>query len=195
MSPLLSSDKIIKFSSSAIARVVLVLVVIGLVVGGVYLYHSLNPTPYVSKQDNFQIVFPGIPKKNKIAANSVSGISESGRLYNLLQQSSNDEYAVYVIKYSGTSASSLSKSETQQALEGDVDQLAQSDSSRISNGTAISFKNMTAVEATLTPTGTNYGASNVLAFLNKNDLYMIFGSGMSQSKFQSFANTFKLLSK
>jgi len=186
-------DNIKRGGLNAPMRVSLIFILICLVIGSYKAYRAIYPPPYFAKQDNFKIVFPDSvqPTINKVASTSDgSGGKESSRIYSVLNQALGTDYAVYVTTYTSLNASSLSVTATTITLQDDIEQLAQNDSSNLSNGKTISFKGVTAVEATMTPSDHSEATTNLLAFLKNNDLYIILGSGMDQSKFDSFSNSF-----
>ncbi|HUD06103.1 MAG TPA: hypothetical protein VMR18_04295 [Candidatus Saccharimonadales bacterium] len=188
-------DKLRQASSNTTLRAVSALILIALVAVAPHVYKAIWPTAYVARQDSFKIVFPGVPAINKIASKSDdAGGQEGGRIYSVLNQTAGTDYAVYVTRYSDLNASQMSGSATVVTLQDDIEQLAQSETSNLSGGKTIAFKGLNAVTATLTPTDTSDAPSIILAFLNNHDLYIILGSGISQSKFNSFANTFNFTS-
>jgi hypothetical protein len=186
-------------SSSAgltyITRIAILCVLIVIAAFSVHIYHLINPTPYVSTQDGFKIVFPGVPGVNTIpSAKDGSGGTETGRLYDVLNQNAGTAYSVYVIRFTNLNASSLSASSTQTTLENDVAGIAQTLGATVSNGRIMPFDNLTAVYSDLIPTTKGEAQSTVLAFLKNKDLYMILGTGISSSKFEAFAKTFQFIS-
>jgi hypothetical protein len=179
---------------NALFRIIGICIIAGIIAGAYVAFKHTGPGLYTSKQDNFQIAFPGTPTIEAIPAKSDgSGGTETGRLYSVIKQSNGSDYAIYVVRYSNSNANSISASETVAALESDIGQIAQSDNAAISNGKTSSFNNLTAVEATLTPKNTADAPADVLAFLKSNDLYMILGGGLNQSQFDAFTGSFRFL--
>ncbi|HUD08213.1 MAG TPA: hypothetical protein VMQ52_03995 [Candidatus Saccharimonadales bacterium] len=133
---------------------------------------------------------------NKIKSKSDgSGGYESGSIFNTIDQATGADYAIYVTNYSDLNANSLSASATIADLQYDIEQIAQADNAKISNGITTNFKGLSAVSATLTPNNKSDAPTYLIAFLEKHDLYMILVSGGNQSKFNSFTNTFNFKSQ
>jgi len=158
------------------------------------IYHDIWPTPYISTQDNFKIVFPGNPTISKLnpTSSALNG-KQTGRVYSVSNQAKGTDQAVYVTSFNGLNVNGLAESDKIANLQYNVEQLAQTDNANLSNGKTSTFKGMTAVEATLTPTNSADASSYLIAFFNQDKLYMIIGSGMSQSSFNRFTNSFNLL--
>jgi len=170
---------------------VLSIIVLGVLLVGFYrIYKFIWPTPYVATQSGFQIVFSGTPTVTKLPSQSKSGV-EGGAIYSVDNQIKGTDYAVYVTDYSHVNFNSLSKNSKVQILEGEVESIVKSDKVSLTSGQAITFDNLTAVEATLTPPNTSEPDTHLVAFFNKTRLYILLGAGISTSKFNSYTKTFR----
>jgi hypothetical protein len=99
-----------------------------------------------------------------------------------------------VINYSSSNAATQTSLQKKALLQSDIDQMAETDDASVKNGEFIKFDSYNAVQASLVPANTADASAYLVAFLNNNHLYMIIGSGLTQAKFESFTNTFKLTS-
>jgi hypothetical protein len=189
-SPTFITQRLRRIHLSAPLRIATIALLIGASIGSYHLYHDLRPTPYVASKDDFRIVFKGTPTINTIPSKSDgSGGQESGRIYDYVNSSNKSEYAIYVLTYTKSNASSLSATATKAALLSDITQLGDTDKDTISNGKVVSLNGLVAIQATLTPTDSSE-PTLLVAFLRKSDLYILFGHGISQSSFESFVHTF-----
>jgi hypothetical protein len=180
---------------AGLLRIVILIILVGIGIGVYFIYRALNPVLYVATADNFKINFPGKVTVNTIPSSSDgSGGTEGGRIYEVVNTGNQPGgYIVYVIHYSDTGATSLSKSDTEAALELDTQQLATVEKATISKHALTTFNGLTAVTATLVPTGGADGTINLLAFLKQHNVYVILGSNLSQSKFDKFTASFRFL--
>ena len=177
------------------SRLVVIIILVVAIVAGAIIYSVIHPASYVSTLDGFQIRFPANPSVYNLASKKdPSGGTESGRLYGYANQAAATDYAVYVINYSGNKTNAQTNLEKKALLQADVDQLASAESASVVNGKFISFNGYNAVSASLVPTTKADASAYLLAFLKGNRLYMILGAGLSQSKFNTFAYSFKLTS-
>ena len=179
---------------SNIARIFVVVGVIGLVIASPKIYHAIWPTPYVSNQDSFKIVFPGNPTITTTTSNNEgsNGLA-TGRIYNFQNKTTGKGYSVYVIHYTKLDSNSLTTSETLSALQYEAEQLAQIYNAKLSNGKTITFRGIPAVSATITPIDQSYASTDLLAFIKNHNLYVILGSNLSTSSFESFTNSFNFV--
>jgi hypothetical protein len=175
-------------------RIVSVVVIFVILVSAFYLYKFIFPAPYIATQDNFKIVFPNPPKVNNVAPKKVGSSTESSRIYSDINDTTGTAYTVYVTYFSTIKSSSLSKAETLAFLQADIENLAKNDSTNLSNGNTLIFKNQTAVEAKLTPTDSSDASSNIIGFFNGQRLYILIGTGISDRQFNIFINRFAFLS-
>jgi hypothetical protein len=181
---------------NSLIRIMLLCLVIGIGIGGYALYRALNPIAYIATKDDFKIVFPGTPTVHSIAATKDSGGgTESGTIYDVVDNSGakSGGYIIYVNHYSGQSTNDLSKAATQTALESDAEQIALIDKATIGQHEITTFDNLIAVTATLMPASKSSGSTQLLAFLHKNDAYVLLGAGVSQARFNSFTASFQFL--
>lgn len=176
-----------------LARIALLALFVIVITVSYHFYKVIWPAPYIAKQEGFQITFSQAPSVTKLPSEKVSGGEETGEIYSLQSQSSGVAYLVYVTNYPHINFASLTKNSTIGTLDNEIEILAKNNRANLSNGQNLTFKGLRAVEATLSPTDHSEKNSEVLAFLNKNHLYVIFGTGLSQSKFNSFTNTFKFI--
>ncbi len=166
----------------------------------VAVYHSVkttnhvNKTVYTSTKDNFKVTFSNTPSvQNAPSRSDGTGGTETTTLYSVDNNSAHTDYAVYIDQYSNLNANTLNKSQKESQLEGDIDQIAQADSSSLSHAKFITFDNQLAASVTVTPQDKNNSATQIIAFLYNDKLYMVLGSGISQAQFKTFSNSFHLL--
>lgn len=187
------ADRVQRSKFNSLLRILSIIVLAALVFGAYHVYKDIWPTPYKAKQAGFQIVFPGTPTINTLPSQKASGVEESGAIYSIQDQAKGTDYAVFVTSYAHTNFSSLSKSSILTTLDSEIEVLAHNSEANLSNGRTITFEGVTAVGATLKPTNRSESDTNVLAFLHGSRLYIIFGTGISQSKFSSFTKTFHFI--
>jgi hypothetical protein len=179
---------------SGIFRLFLIIFIFLIGFGSYNLYKSIFPTPYISKVDKFQVVFPCFPTVNKLQTEKQSdGSIVSGNVYNCSNQKQGTDYAVYVTNYSGINFSKHNSSYIISTLQEQLEALAKIDSSNISNGQTINFDGTSAVKAIFSPTSQNEAKSYILTLTHNNNLYILIGSGISQNQFNIFTSRFKLL--
>ena len=178
-----------------LVRVVLACLLVMLVIGSFYLYRYLWPVPYVSQIDGFKIVFPGTPTVKTISpSNTLTGGKESARVYSVLNQTAGTDYAVYVTHFTNIDTGPDQQQSVIAGLQYNIEEMANSDNSTPSNGATITFKGVTAVQATLTPTDNTNASAHLLTFFKGDNLYMLLGSGISQPRFNSFTRSFNFIS-
>jgi hypothetical protein len=174
-------------------RVLSIIVLVLLVVGSYRLYKFIWPTPYVARPSGFQIVFPGIPKVDKLPTQKKSGVEVSGTIYNVDNLTKGTDYAVYATNYAGVDFSSLSEDSKVGALESQIDTIAKNDQLSIKDGKETTFKGIVALEATLYPNDPSEPSTYVLAFLNHSKVYMLLGAGITTRQFNIYTNTFNFV--
>jgi len=179
--------------NSPIMRILTLAIIGALAFGSFRLYKFIWPTPYVSQDYGFQVVFPQNPSVTTLPPQTDSGVKETGKIYSADNLTKGTDYAVEATDYSNTNFDSLSSSTKINLLESQVQSIATSDKVTITSGKPITFEGLTAVQATLSPSDHSEPDTNVVALLNKNRLYILLGAGMSASKFNSFTKTFKLV--
>jgi hypothetical protein len=187
------------FTLNTAARLLIVAGIVIIAFLGVMIYHNVKKPHvqsdiYTSKVDTFKVTFPNTPNVQSAPARSDgNGGTETGRLYSVQSKANSSEYAVYVNQYSNIKTSNLDKVHKEQLLEGYVDQLAQSDTSKLSNAKFSTFNNQIAANVTLTPTSKSDATTQLIAFWYDNKLYMLLGSNTNISQFKTFTNSFHLL--
>jgi hypothetical protein len=186
------------FNLSSAARLLILAGIVIVAFLAVRIYHSTKSTTqqtavYTSEVDAFKVTFPIKPSVQSSPARSDgNGGTETGRLYSAQVKADNSEYAIYVNKYSNITTSNLDKAHKEQLLEGYVAQLAQSDSSKLSNAKFSTFNNQIAANVTLTPASKSDATTQLVAFWYDNKLYMLLGSNATATKFKTFTSSFHL---
>jgi hypothetical protein len=156
-------------------------------------HYNHTHQPYVSNEDNFKIRFPSPPQVHNIAKRSDgAGDTISGRIYDSENASKGMEYDVYVTNYSKAISKNLTQSQTETILQAYVEQTAGADSSTVSSAKFINFQGMLAAMAVLKPTNQSVKDNYMVALLHDQDLYLILSSGITESQFEDFANSFSL---
>jgi hypothetical protein len=180
---------------SNVMRIVLLCILVGIGFGAFHVYHIIHPTLYVAAGEGFEINFPATPTINNLPSQSDGlGGKETGKIYQVSAANAKSAgYIIYVNHYSGNTVSSFTKSETTEALEENSDHMAGILGANITQPQITSFKSTVAAEATLVPTTKGEGSIYLLSFLKGNNAYIILGSGMTKSRFNSFTNSFQFL--
>jgi hypothetical protein len=190
-------DDIAHDRMSSLLRVILLCLIVGLGLGGYFIYHEVHTTPYVASKDNFQITFPGHAKptvKSIAPQSDGTGGKEGGRIYSVVNNNKNGGgYTIYINYYSDKTISSLTPAHTESVIEADTEYMAEVEKATITSPKIIKFNNLIAAEAILTPTDKTHGSTRILTFVKGQDAYMILGTGLTEAQFDKFTASFQFL--
>lgn len=180
-----------RIRQSTQARLTVAFVILGFILGSFYAYHGIDNyyhsfRTYVAYQDNFKIHFPGKPTVTNLSpTKDLPGESiETSRAY--YYSSSDKDYLVEAVSCLSLNGSNRS------LLDGAINQASKTDNDLVSGTKFITFKGLSAAEATLL---NNHNTSYLITFIYKHTFYTIQTKGLTKPEFNSFISTFHLLKR